>query len=128
MESALRTVSVVTIAAALGAAALAWSGGGAVLDPLEARLLFSPRAVDKAWLHSFFAGQKRIEEVRIVTPDGVTLHGWLKRPSAASGARPYPLVIVYGGVRHEISEFVRRGDAAADWGWLVVNYRGFGLS
>jgi len=126
VESTLRTVSVVTVAAVLGATGLAWTGGGAMLDPLEARVLFSPRPVDKEWLHSLVSGQKRVEEVTLVTPDGVTLRGWLKRPRAVAAKR-YPLVIVYGGVRREVSEFVRRADAP-DWGWLVVNYRGFGLS
>jgi pimeloyl-ACP methyl ester carboxylesterase len=37
-------------------------------------------------------------------------------------------VIVYGGVRREISEFVNGADAGSQWGWLMVNYRGFGLS
>jgi pimeloyl-ACP methyl ester carboxylesterase len=40
----------------------------------------------------------------------------------------YPLVIVYGGVRREISEFVQQAHAPGRWGWLMVNYRGFGLS
>ena len=37
-------------------------------------------------------------------------------------------MIVYGGVGQEVSEFVRRAHAAEPWGWLMINYRGFGLS
>jgi pimeloyl-ACP methyl ester carboxylesterase len=127
MAGVFRTVAVVVFAAALGAGALAGAGNGAVLAPLEAPFLFSPRPVDKDWLRSLFAAQTRVEEVSLVTPDGVTLRGWLKRPALAPGKR-YPLVIVYGGIRREVSGFLRRADAPQDWGWLVVNYRGFGLS
>ncbi len=127
MKNALRTISVVVLAAALGAGALAGAGSGVLLAPLEAPLLFSPRPVDKDWLRSAFAAQQGVEDVSIVTPDGVTLRGWLKRPAIPAGKR-YPLVIVYGGIRREVSDFLRRADAPRDWGWLVVNYRGFGLS
>ncbi len=127
MPNFARTIAVVSLAALLGALALIGTGTGAWLRPLEAPLLFSPRPVDKDWLRSLFASDQAIEDVRLVTPDGVTLRGWLKRPRVAPGGR-YPLVIVYGGVRHEVSDFVRRSAAPKNWGWLVVNYRGFGLS
>ena len=60
-------------------------------------------------------------------PDGLTLHGWLKRPERWIPGRPHPLVIVYGGVGQEVSELVTHAHAAG-WGWLMINYRGFGLS
>jgi len=67
-------------------------------------------------------------EVRVPTTDGVTLHGWLKRPEEWLPGTPHPLVIMYGGVGQEVSEFVRRAHAGGHWGWLMINYRGFGLS
>jgi pimeloyl-ACP methyl ester carboxylesterase len=127
MGPTFRTVAVVTVAAVLGAGALGYGSSGTLLDPLEERLLFSPRPVDKQSLRALFASQRSIEEVSIVTPDGVTLRGWLKRPNVRPGKR-FPLVIVYGGVRREVSDFVPRAQAPGNWGWLVVNYRGFGLS
>src|SRR3954470_12270513 len=113
MKNTIHTVAAVTLAALLGAAALNYGASGALLAPLEERLLFSPRAVDKDWLRSAFASQHSIEEVALVTPDGVTLRGWLKRPNVRAGKR-YPLVIVYGGVRREVSDFVRRANAPGD--------------
>ncbi len=121
------TAVVVALAALLGALALVATGSGAWMRPLEAPLLFSPRPVDRDSLRALFAGKRTIQEVKIATPDGVTLRGWLKRPASVEGRR-YPLVIVYGGVRHEVSDFVLRSSAPKGWGWLVVNYRGFGLS
>ena len=55
-----------------------------------------------------------IEEVRLKTPDGVTLHGWLKHPPAPSGGR-FPLVIVFGGVRRETSWMIDQGDKPERW-------------
>jgi hypothetical protein len=95
---------------------------------LEQNLLFSPRAVDSGWVTRIAGGSAGIEEVRLQTPDGVTLHGWLKRPARLRPGQRYPLVIVYGGVRREVSEFVRSAQGPREWGWLMVNYRGFGLS
>jgi hypothetical protein len=128
-----RIAALVTLAAALALGALGITGFTPVLAPLEERLLFSPSPVDAKWLHSLASLGSGIEEVRLQTPDGVTLHGWLKRPArygaqARSAGQRYPLVIVYGGVRREVSDFARYAHAPAEWGWLVINYRGFGLS
>ena len=74
------------------------------------------------------ARQEGVEEIRIPATDGVTLHGWLKRaPGAAKGAR-FPLVIVFGGVARETSWMIGWGEKPPAWGWLMVNYRGYGLS
>jgi pimeloyl-ACP methyl ester carboxylesterase len=37
-------------------------------------------------------------------------------------------VIIYAGVGQEVSELVRLAHASGQWGWLMINYRGFGLS
>jgi hypothetical protein len=37
-------------------------------------------------------------------------------------------VIVFGGVRRETSWMIDRGDKPQRWGWLFMNYRGYGLS
>jgi pimeloyl-ACP methyl ester carboxylesterase len=69
-----------------------------------------------------------IEEVRIKTPDGVTLHGWLKHPTMTPRSERFPLVIVFGGVRRETSWMIDRGNKPQRWGWLFINYRDYGLS
>jgi pimeloyl-ACP methyl ester carboxylesterase len=104
--------------------------GGAVLFnyPLQAELLFSPRAVDREALASLSSVEKRLEDVHITTPDGVQLHGWFKRPARAKPGKRFPLVIVYGGIRREISGFAEHASGPREWGFLMVNYRGFGLS
>lgn len=123
-----RIVASLVTLAAVSFGALGFSGPVSLVESLEPWLLFSPRPVDVEWLKSVSTPRNGIEEVRLLTPDGVTLHGWLKRPERWKPGERYPLVIVYGGVRREISEFARRSHAPGEWGWLMVNYRGFGLS
>jgi pimeloyl-ACP methyl ester carboxylesterase len=104
------------------------AGCSLMLEPIEHRFLFRPWNADSAQLASVAALGNGIEEVRIKTPDGVTLHGWLKHPETARVGGRFPLVIVFGGVRRETSWMIDRADHPADWGWLFINYRGFGLS
>ena len=110
-----------------GAVALCAVGCSWVLEPIEQRFLFRPWSSDSSRLALVASRENGIEEVRLKTPDGVTLHGWLKHPPAPSGGR-FPLVIVFGGVRRETSWMIDQGDKPERWGWLFINYRGYGLS
>src|SRR5436190_12625191 len=117
--------SLILVAIAAGAAAAIVAGCMApLLEPFEPQLVFRPRAIDEAQMKAL-AG---IEQVRIATPDGLHLHGWLKRPERWAPGKPHPLVIVYGGVGQDMSEVAGVAHARGGWGWLLVNYRGFGLS
>jgi hypothetical protein len=120
MRSLLRPV-------AFGSALFA-VGCSQILEPLEQRFLFRPRISDPAYLASVASPSNGLEEVHLKTGDGVTLHGWLKRPAAAHSGQPFPLVIVFGGVRRETSWLIDRGAKPERWGWLFINYRGYGLS
>jgi len=99
-----------------------------MLEPVEQRFLFRPWPSDQALLGAVASRENGIEEVRVNTPDGVTLHGWLKHPTMTPLGERFPLVIVFGGVRRETSWMIDRGNKPERWGWLFVNYRGYGLS
>jgi len=99
-----------------------------MLEPIEQRFLCRPWPSDQALLGAVASREKGIEEVRIKTLDGVTLHGWLKHPTMTPPGERFPLVIVFGGVRRETSWMIDRGDKPERWGWLFINYRGYGLS
>lgn len=115
-------------ASALLATLLALVAGCSVLpESLDSSLLFRMRPADPERL-ARVAKQDGVEEVRIQAPDGVTLHGWLRRAPAAAPGQRYPLVIVFGGVARETSWMIGWGDKPPGWGWLMVNYRGYGLS
>lgn len=103
-------------------------GCNLILEPIEQRYLFRARNGDAAYLNAIASREGGIEEVRLKTPDGVTLHGWLKHPQPARPGQRFPLVIVFGGSRRETSWLIDRGDKPERWGWLFINYRGFGLS
>ena len=111
-----------------GAVALCAVGCTWVLEPIEQRFLFRPWSSDSSQLALVASRENGIEEVRLKTPDGVTLHGWLKHPTATTSGGRFPLVIVFGGVRRETSWMIDRGDKPERWGWLFINYRGYGLS
>jgi len=103
-------------------------GCAVMLEPLESRFLYRPWSPSPAYLASIASPANGIEEVRLTTPDGVRLHGWLKHPPDARRGERFPLVIVFGGVRRETSWMINQGAKPRKWGWLFVNYRGYGLS
>jgi hypothetical protein len=113
---------------ALLACALLAAGCASLVEPLEESFLYRSRPASPERFAAILERDPGVEEVRITADDGVTLHGLLKRaPAAAPGSR-YPLVIVFGGVARETSWMVGWGDKPPEWGWLLVNYRGYGLS
>src|SRR5262245_30956558 len=122
-----RFAAVLVLIGILAAGAGYFPGVEPVVDRLEYRFLFNPDPIEAERLTRPPSRESRVEEVRLATPDGVTLHGWLKRPARLRPGERYPLVIVYGGVRRDLSEYVWRARAPREWGWLLVDYRGFGL-
>ena len=101
-------------------------GCAVVLDPES--LLFRHRPANPDRFAAIIKRDPGVEEVRLVAADGTKLHGLLKRAPAAKPGEPYPLVIVFGGVARETSWMIDWGEKPAAWGWLMVNYRGYGLS
>jgi pimeloyl-ACP methyl ester carboxylesterase len=124
----VRNLLTLPAAAALLATLLAIPGCSLVLEPLEQRLLYRPWASNPEYLATLASRENGLEEVRLKTADGLMLHGWLKHPPAARPGERFPLVIVYGGVRRETSWMIDQGAKPGGWGWLFVNYRGYGLS
>jgi len=108
-------------------AAIATGCVAPLFEPLEPQLVFRPRALDEGFATAL-AHTRRVESVDVATSDGLMLRGWLKHPEHWIPGQRHPLVIVYGGIGQEISEFVAAAHASAGWGWLTINYRGFGLS
>ena len=110
------------------AALTALAGCAALFEPIEQSLLFRSRPASPERFAAILERDPGIEEVRLNAADGTKLHGLLKRAPAARGGERYPLVIVFGGVARETSWMVSWGEKPAAWGWLMVNYRGYGLS
>ncbi len=111
-----------------GAVSLVVVGCAVLLEPLEQRYLYRPWSPGSEYLASVASRENGIEEVHLATPDGVKLHGWLKHPPGARRGERFPIVIVFGGVRRETSWMIDQGAKPREWGWLFINYRGYGLS
>src|SRR6267142_5488464 len=119
---------VILFSLVVGAAAATATGCVApLLEPLEPQFVFRPRALDEGHAKAL-AHSRQVEAVDVATTDGTVLRGWLKHPEHWTPGTRHGLVIVYGGVGQEVSEYVASAHAAAGWGWLTINYRGFGLS
>lgn len=121
----------ILVSAAVAGAIIAAGCVAPFVEPLEESLVFRPQPFDAKHVKDLSAAG-RIEEVRLETPDGYKLHGWLKRPEHWTPGKPHPLVIVYAGIGQEVSEYVPHVASLhkvnGEWGWLMINYRGFGLS
>lgn len=67
---------------------------------------------------------QRAEEIHITAADGVTLHGWF----VSNSEDDRNVVFYFGGNAEELSfmtNAVRRYDG---WSFVLINYRGYGLS
>ena len=110
------------------AATVVLPGCAAIFEPIEHSLLFRNRPASQERYTAILERDPGVEEIRLTAADGTRLHGLLKRAPAARAGERYPLVIVFGGVARETSWMVNWGEKPAAWGWLMVNYRGYGLS
>jgi len=89
------------------------------------RLIFFPRPLEPGRREQLLKRAPLVEEVALAAEDGTKLHGWLARPAAPGRA---PLVIYFGGNAEEASWILDEPERPADWAWLAVSYRGYGLS
>lgn len=115
------------LASAIALATALIAGCASLGDTLDASFLFRARPADPQRMAGI-ARMDGVEEVRITSADGTVLHGWLKHPPSARPGERFPLVIVFGGVARETSWMVNWGEKPPEWGWLMINYRGYGLS
>lgn len=67
----------------------------------------------------------QVENIDLITPDGIRLHGWLVHHS---DPWPAPLIIYFGGSGSESSEMIPVIQQLNGWSVALINYRGFGLS
>src|SRR5262245_55321208 len=82
------------IVAGMAAALVQLKDTPLVMDSIEQRLVFDPIPAD-AQLLKAIPSAYHVQEVHLTMPDGVQLHGWLRRPERLHSGERYPLVIVY---------------------------------
>lgn len=114
----LRGLMISTITIILGVAIGLWT----LLYFAQDQLIFFRQPAPITPPH---AADLAISEVKIATPDGLSMRGWLARPAAASGTR-LPLAIYFGGNGEEVSYMAGLASRFPGWSLLAVNYRGYG--
>lgn len=92
---------------------------------LQDRLIFFPQPIEAGRRAALAKRAPLVEELVLKAADGTKLHGWLAKP-AAEGR--FPLVVYFGGNAEESSWILDEPDRPRDWAWLVLSYRGYGLS
>ena len=68
-----------------------------------------------------------VKEVFLEATDGTKLHAWHLR-AAGAGTQASALVLYFGGNAEEASWMLDEAGNAPGVSWLIVNYRGYGLS
>ena len=68
-----------------------------------------------------------VEEAFIQSGDGTKLHAWYAK-APGTGPESAPLVIYFGGNAEETSWMLEELHNAPGVSWLIVNYRGYGMS
>jgi dienelactone hydrolase len=106
------------------------AGGVAIGLPLylyffQDRLIFFPQPLEGGRREQLAKRAPLVEEISLKAADGTNLHGWLAKP-AAQGR--FPLVIYFGGNAEEASWIIDDPERPKDWAWLVMSYRGYGMS
>ena len=91
---------------------------------LQERLIFLPQPIAQDPLQANPA--TAIEEVNLVAPDRMRLHGWLVH--ATNTRAPAPILIYFGGNAEEVSWLASSAGRYAGWSLLLMNYRGYGQS
>lgn len=69
----------------------------------------------------------QVEEIFIDAADGTKLHAWHLKSTEPS-AEAAPLVFYFGGNAEEASWMLEEAGSTPGVSWLIVNYRGYGLS
>lgn len=89
---------------------------------LQERLIFHPQPLDTGRRAEIQRRFPSVEEIFLESDQG-RLHAWYVK--AAPGA---PIVIYFGGNAEEVSGMIEESGRIPGLSWLLVDYRGYGLS
>jgi hypothetical protein len=95
-----------------------------ILYLMQDRLLFLGAHLDPGRAAGLAARAPDIEVVSLQAEAGVRVHGWYARARRS----PAPALLYFGGNAEEVSWTLEPGARPAGFGWLALNYRGYGAS
>jgi len=88
------------------------------------KLLYFPAGISQTRLDFIKKYYKEVSEISIPVNDDHTLHGWLIQKDL----KKYPLIIYFGGNAEEVSLNIEDFIDNMSANFLLLNYRGYGLS
>ncbi len=92
----------------------------------QEKLLFITQNISDERVAYLRAGD-HVEEITIMAEDGTRLHGWFFNSESEENTQPN-VVIYFGGNAEEVSHMVDHVSRFSGWSYILMNYRGYGLS
>ena len=96
-----------------------------VLFLVQDKLIFFPQRITEEYAGGLAKSYPDVEEIKIITEDQVTLHGWFVKNKTSNKS---PLIIYFGGNAEEVSYMIGNANQFSGYSLLLMNYRGYGLS
>jgi pimeloyl-ACP methyl ester carboxylesterase len=92
---------------------------------LQERLIFYPQRISDKEAEILMKRNSRVEPISLKTHDNLTIRGWFLKNSSSSKS---PLILYFGGNAEEVSYLLDYAEKTKGWSWVLINYRGYGLS
>jgi uncharacterized protein len=92
------------------------------------QLLFIRQSITNERVEYIRTRQHHVEEITIPTAEGITLHGWWVNDYRKTAESADNVVIYFGGNAEEVSYMIDEASAFNNWSFVLINYRGYGLS
>ncbi len=92
---------------------------------LQERLIFYPQRISDKEAEILMKRNSRVEPISLKTHDNLTIRGWFLKNSLSSKS---PLILYFGGNAEEVSYLLDYAEKIKGWSWVLMNYRGYGLS
>jgi uncharacterized protein len=91
----------------------------------QAELMFISQNISDERIAYLRAAGDHIEEITIMAEDGIQLHGWMV---GGLGNEQKNVAIYFGGNAEEVSHMIDHVSGLSGWSYILMNYRGYGLS
>ena len=92
------------------------------------QLLYYPKALDENRSEQLRALHPYVEEILMTMDDGITIHGWRVDGNSEVEGGAAGTVLYYGGNAEEVSWMIEEALRFPKWTFVLMNYRGYGLS
>jgi hypothetical protein len=92
---------------------------------LQGRLIFYPQRISDKEAEMLMKRNSRVEPISLKTHDNLTIRGWFLKNSLSSKS---PVILYFGGNAEEVSYLLDYTEKIKGWSWVIMNYRGYGLS